>query len=94
MLLKNLNELDKNGKKGDWCFLQKDTRIAIRYGEDAFKEMVILPISATGSDVPPVWVWNGNKESPTIIPSILVNPVPDWNLGWHGFLTDGKLVEA
>ena len=94
MLLKNLYTLDKEDKKGDWCFIKKDTHIAIRYGENAFKEMVILPISATRNDVPPVWAWNENKEFPTITPSILVNSVPDWNKGWHGFLTDGKLVEV
>ena len=94
MLPKNLYTLDKEGKKGDWCFINKNTKIALLYGDNTFIEMIILPISSTGSEVPPVWCWDGNKESPTITPSILIRETPGWNKGWHGFLTDGKLVEV
>jgi len=92
MLRKNLEDLDNNGQIGDWCFLKKDSYIAIRYGEDVSKQTAVIPIADTGSNVPPVWQWDGNKESPTITPSILVEIVPNWNPGWHGFLTNGKLI--
>lgn len=81
-------------KVGDWCFLKHDTHIAVRYAENEMTGMVILPISDTGSEVPPVWKWDGNKDCPTLTPSILVNSVPNWNAGWHGFLTAGVLVSA
>lgn len=41
------------------------------------------------------WEWNGNKEKPSLSPSIL-----HWGNGknqpatWHGYLMDGKLVTA
>lgn len=85
-LRKNLDDLKTNGQKGDWAFIENDTRIAIRYGENALSGMTIIPISDKG------WQWNGNKDAPTLTPSILVKPYPKWTEGWHGFLTDGKLV--
>jgi len=85
---KNLDDLETNGQKGDWAFLKNDTWIAIRYGDSSFKGMVIIPIADKDKLN---WNWNGNKESPTLTPSILVETVPDWNEGWHGYLTNGKL---
>lgn len=36
------------------------------------------------------WEWDGNRESPTLNPSI--NMYPNWNRpGWHGFMRAGKL---
>jgi hypothetical protein len=89
-LLKNLNDFDINGKKGDWCFLNGDSYIALRYGEDAFKGTVVLRIKPEEGAVS--WTWDGNREAPTLSPSILV-----WGEGrdkpatWHGFLRAGKL---
>lgn len=91
MLRKSLDDLETNGQKGDWAFLKEDTWIAIRYGETAFEGMEIIPIADKEKLN---WQWNGNKESPTLTPSILVSSVPNWNDGWHGWLTDGKLVNA
>lgn len=98
-LLKSLEDMDANGKKGDWCFLNEHQLIALRYGDDPFLGLVILPIlcnvtgkffkaEATGR---PFWNWDGNEEQPTLTPSILVHGVPEWNTGWHGFLRAGKL---
>ena len=90
-LLKDLDDFDTNGKKGDWCFLNNDTYIAIQLGDVKFTESCVLPISM--EEKPPSWKWNGNKVSPTLTPSIL-----HWGSGrdrpasWHGYLTDGKLV--
>jgi hypothetical protein len=91
-LLKNLDDLDANGKIGDWCFQNNDELIAIRYGADAFIQTIIIPISENTMQGKPHWKWNGNKDLPTITPSILVKDYPGWNAGWHGFLTDGKLI--
>lgn len=94
MLKKDLDDLEKNGQKGDWCFLNNDHQIALRYGEHVFTGMVILPISETKDTDTRHWSWNGNKEAPTLSPSIFIHPYPDWNDGWHGWLRDGKLVDA
>ena len=91
MFLSNLDDLDTNGHKGDWCFLRDDTFIAIRYGEDAFKDLVIIPVAEKIMQGKPHWQWDGNKESPTISPSILVHAVEGWTDGWHGYLRNGKL---
>lgn len=34
------------------------------------------------------WKWDGNEDCPTLTPSIHTHGV------WHGFVTDGFLVEA
>jgi hypothetical protein len=88
----NLDDLAENGAKGDWCFLENDTCIAIRYGVDAFKEVVVIPISTVPLRNVSCWTWNGSKDCPTLTPSILVKAYEGWTLGWHGFLTDGKLI--
>jgi len=84
---KNLDELDRLGHKGDWCFLNKDQTMAIRYDDNSFLGTVVIPIAGPGA-----WQWNGSKELPTLTPSILVKDNPDWSIGWHGYLTDGKLI--
>lgn len=98
MLRKDWDEL----QKGDWCFINHDSYIAIQLGDDKFIESCILPILREGEQLSvdktitaKPWTWNGNKESPTLIPSIL-----HWGNGrsqpatWHGYLTDGKLIEV
>jgi len=35
------------------------------------------------------WKWDGDKEKPTVTPSILINPC-----GWHGYLTKGQFKES
>lgn len=41
----------------------------------------------------PTWNWNGNREQPTLTPSILIHQLDDKcnKIGehWHGFLTAG-----
>jgi len=34
------------------------------------------------------WKWNGNRDKPTLIPSIFLKKF----CGWHGFLTNGVWV--
>ena len=39
----------------------------------------------------PCWVWNGSMETPTFIPSILVQAFSDKSVRCHSFVTDGKI---
>jgi hypothetical protein len=94
MLRKNLNDLDENGKKGDWCFMNDDQLLVLRFGDDPFKHLTILPIAESAMPGKPHWQWNGSREAPTLTPSILVHAVPNWNMGWHGWLRDGELIDA
>jgi hypothetical protein len=78
-------------KIGEWQFANDYTAIWIHVPNLHLPDrwlpgLVRLPISETGSDVPPVWKWDGNKEMPTLTPSIDVTGI------WHGYLTDGKLI--
>lgn len=34
------------------------------------------------------WAWNGSEDRPTLTPSLGLEGI------WHGFVTDGMLVEA
>ena len=36
------------------------------------------------------WEWDGNRDQPTLTPSIDASKYG----GWHGYLTAGKLVDA
>jgi hypothetical protein len=38
----------------------------------------------------PQWDWDGNKENPTFSPSINCSG----HCGWHGYIKQGKCVEA
>ena len=93
MLRDDLDDLDINGNKGDWCFMNGDALIAIRYREDAFMGTVIIPISEGIVSDKPHWKWNGSKEFPTLSPSILVHGTPGWSDEWHGYLEHGILRE-
>ena len=96
ILRKNLADLEDNGKVGDWSFLENkdELHMFLRYprveqeiyGDEARGEIVHLPIKLGESVATPVfWGWDGNKESPTISPSINV-------IGqWHGWFRNGKL---
>lgn len=76
------------GNKGDWCFHHDDTYITIRYGDDTL-DVVDIPVVGANA-----WQWDGNKESPTITPSILIRGLHGKPDLWHGFLTNGKVIEA
>ncbi len=38
-------------------------------------------------DALPIWGWNGDRDRPTLIPSIDCSRV----CGWHGHIVDGEL---
>lgn len=40
-------------------------------------------------DRPDGWAFDGNAEAPTLTPSIQCH-----RCGWHGYVRDGKLVDA
>lgn len=55
---------------------------------------VSLPLYLKGTKKPPhtSWEWDGNKEKPTLSPSV-------WHHGtgpreWHGFITAGRMVSC
>ena len=64
MLLQDWDDMAQHGKKGDWYFRSDESYITIRYGDDVF-DVVTIPIN-TGVKKPANWLWDGNKESPTI----------------------------
>ena len=87
-LLKDLDDLETNGRMGDWCFINNNTYMAVRYAEHHFN-IVVLPITGSSG-----WKWNGSREFPTLSPSILVHEQPEWNESWHGWLRNGILETA
>lgn len=107
MLRQSLEDLQANGRLGDWCFTDDDKSIWLRYPDpnEAWKydlaedqkplledypitgELVHLYITSptVPNDQKPAWDWDGNREWPTLSPSINVID------RWHGFLRKGKL---
>ena len=90
MLRKDLHDLLENGQLGDWCFSHDEVNLWFRYpdpnGEER-GEPVRINIRPTEKE-PQCWQWDGNREAPTLTPSINV-------IGrWHGWLRAGKLVTA
>ncbi len=93
MLRQSLDDLDINGVKGDWAFLNEDAYIAIRYGDTPFEGTVVLPIKPQGDKA--AWSWDGNYQAPTLSPSIAVyGNGKQHPPTWHGFLEHGKLREV
>ena len=93
MIKKDFDELGI----GDWCFINGETYIGIRLG-DGENDHCILPIRNTNKPreiIGTCWEWDGNRETPTLTPSIL-----HWGGGknqpptWHGFLRNGELIKA
>jgi hypothetical protein len=99
-LLKNLADLEENGKVGDWCFDAEEKNLWFRYpiSDDEWAkwygfpreqapemnrgDLVRIPIKL---GVESNWQWDGNREAPTLSPSVNV-------VGrWHGYLRAGKL---
>lgn len=83
-----------HGEVGDWSFIEREdgtvTHIVLRLPSfnDPDGGIAVLPVEPGTPQVR--WDWNGNRESPTLTPSILHHGNPEW----HGYLTDGKLVPA
>lgn len=74
----------------DVCFV----RIALRWREDGIPREDVQYISPDDKNC---WEWDGNREAPTLSPSILVygDKGPDGKRGpdrWHGWIKAGVLT--
>jgi len=90
MTLRTVDDLLENGVAGDWAFAPDDAKLYLRVPIDPDHPMgdfVGLPIGGAGKGYP-AWNWDGNREAPTLTPSINVIGV------WHGYLRAGKLETA
>ena len=80
----------QRGKPGDFCWLSSN--------KDSTPQLFIHLPNGAGARILPcgpgsAWTWNGDRERPTLTPSI--RPLDnDSNELWHGYLTDGELVEC
>lgn len=86
MIRKSVDDLLENGEVGDWAFSNDGINLWFRYPDlnhpnDNFVRCNIKP---TEKDTT-CWQWDGNREAPTLTPSVNV-------IGhWHGYLRVGKL---
>jgi hypothetical protein len=96
MLFEAEDSFFKEAKIGDWHFRNDDRDLWLafpaqslygEFGEPPYRDIVHLYIHKQGEadSRTPSWLWDGNRELPTISPSINV-------IGrWHGFLEAGKI---
>lgn len=87
------DDLEDNGQLGDWAFLidaQGNTTLLIRQPDGTERGWLSgIPLAPNPKEKI-CWDWDGNKEAPTVTPSI--HRLPNWNRpGWHGFMRAGKL---
>jgi hypothetical protein len=77
-------------KVGEFMFDMNDTVLWLNVPHPENRMgLVRLPIvKGPSTDSPMAWGWDGNKEAPTLTPSISVADT------WHGYLRAGKLVDA
>jgi hypothetical protein len=86
----SLEDLHECGQLGDWAFAEGDSHIFIRLprpGTDR-GEVSAIPLSPAPQPDVDDWQWDGNREAPTLTPSI------NWVGVWHGYLRAGQLVTA
>lgn len=80
------------GRVGDWSFIERPdgvvSHILVRLPSHDASGIAALPVEAGAP--PPRWNWDGNREKPTLTPSILHHGNPEW----HGYLREGVLVPA
>ena len=93
-----MEELRDQGQLGDWSFIDDDEYIVIRlpyrdqngkpytgWEEGMMTEFLIRPEPDPSVDD---WQWDGNREAPTLTPSL------NWVGVWHGYMTKGELKEV
>ena len=93
MLRNDVDDLFENGEVGDWCFANGDTVLWLVVPDP--KNLVSpgknhVHLHVTPSEKTPCWEFDGNKEAPTLSPSIRVGSRDDER--WHGYLRGGKLI--
>jgi hypothetical protein len=88
-LRESVTDLLQNGKVGDWAFTDDNEKIYIRVPngteEGDFGSCRLSPAPLANVED---WQWDGNREAPTLTPSIHVVGI------WHGFMTNGELVSV
>lgn len=89
-LRNDLNDFDSSMQVGDWCFTSDDLYIIIRLhdGEDGVAAIRIQHDDEIPNGI--FWQWDGNREAPTLSPSIWHHSKPEW----HGWMRAGKLETA
>lgn len=98
MLRESEEALFKEGQCGDWAFktVADTTYILMRLpevGSGPRGSVTSLPVCRSPK-VENKWLWDGNRERPTLTPSILIfMPRPDGGRDelWHGYMTAGVL---
>lgn len=100
---RKVSNMDSFEHAGDWCFIghggegvtRSDTGRPVPYTENAAVSFMCPCGCGTPGCVPimqdlggSAWQWDGNKEEPTLIPSILRMQ----GCKWHGFFTKGIWV--
>ena len=81
-----LERFDYTSKIGDFLFSgEEDSGIWIIIPNDVGR--IRIPLKGPGA-----WQWDGNREEPTLSPSIQVYPSAGFHDGWHGWMRKGKLV--
>lgn len=73
-------------KVGDFCFDEEFEHIYIWIPGMSGPDAIRITKGAPGG--PRVWGWDGNKEKPSLSPSI---HAPNQ---WHGYLSAGRLVSC
>lgn len=85
----DLQDLTDNGSIGDWCFRDHETEglhICIRFPDGSERgDLGCLPLRDVPDPSMEDWQWDGNKEAPTLTPSINYVGV------WHGYMRAGRL---
>ena len=90
-LCATLEDLYDNGELGDWAFpAGDDSHIFIRLPRPGTDRGEVSAIPLSDTPLPDVddWQWDGNREAPTLTPSI------NWVGVWHGYMRSGKLEQA
>lgn len=90
----SFESLKEHGELGDFCFIDNDSAIIIRMPDgpnypSARGSMIRWPLkpghNLPGVDQDAVWNWDGNRNQPTLTPSL------HWVDVWHGWMRAGKL---
>ena len=90
--MRNVGDDRKIEKLGDFYWRKEsDTHVlwlAIPSDDKERDFYTVIRILCASTQSNKVWQWNGDKEKPTLSPSV-------HTIGyWHGWIRDGRLVEA
>lgn len=85
-----LKDLADNGQEGDWAFSVGDAELVIRIPVGGYARGVLCAWKLSPVPIPDEedWQWDGNREAPTLTPSL------NWVGVWHGYMRAGELVKA